>query len=385
MRILIAHSFYRIAGGEDGYVQQQIELLRERHTVELLARRNAELTGGLSTVREMTFSRRSNDDVDSIVRDFRPDLIHLHNAYPSLGPSVHLVASKRSIPLVMTVHNFRLRCPNGYMFTEGESCRRCEEGFYQNAVIHRCFPSRGQAAGYATALWTHRFLLRLDRKVSLYITPSEFVRRRMLEWGFDDSSVEVVRNFTSVHEESVEPGTYGLYLGRISSEKGIDVLLRALKEAGDPPFKIAGDGPILNELQELAGQLGLRNTEFLGRLSRSEVLATLRNSRFAALPSSWDENAPLAALEAMALGRPLLVTATGGLVELVQGGEGLVCPVGDVSALAAALRELSTNDDRCRELGQAALSRARKEFRPEAHLTRLESAYESLLARSGTG
>lgn len=383
MRILIAHSFYRIAGGEDGYVQQQMELLSDRHTVKLLARHNSELPGGLSTVRNMTFSRQSNDDVDSTVRDFQPDLIHLHNAYPSFGPSVHQVASKRSVPLVMTVHNFRLRCPNGYMFTEGESCRRCEKGFYHNAVVHRCFPDRGQAAGYATALWAHRFLLRLDRKVSLYITPSEFVRNRMLEWGFEPSRVEVVRNFTSVHEEPVEAGSYGLYLGRISSEKGIDVLLRALKDAGDPPFKIAGDGPILEGLQALAGRLELRNTEFLGRLGRPEVLTTLRDARFAVLPSSWDENAPLAALEAMALGRPLLVTATGGLVELVQNGEGLVCPVGDVAALAASLRELSANDDRCRELGREASRRARKEFRPEAHLARLEATYDKVLLRSG--
>jgi len=383
VRILIAHSFYRTPGGEDGYVRQQMELLRERHTVELLARQNAELSGGLSTVRGMTFSRGSNDDVESMVRDFRPDLIHLHNAYPSLGPSVHLVAAKRAVPLVMTVHNFRLRCPNGYMFTEGESCRRCEKGLYHNAVTHRCFPSRSQAAGYATALWAHRFLLRLDRKVSLYITPSEFVRRRMLEWGFEASRVEVVRNFTPVHEDSVEFGDYGLYLGRISSEKGIDVLLHALKEAGDPPFRIAGDGPILEDLEALAGRLGLQKTEFLGRLSRADVLPTLRRSRFATLPSLWDENAPLAALEAMALGKPLLVSRTGGLMELVANGEGLSCPVGDVAALASALRELSTNDELCRELGSQASKRARAEFRAEAHLARLEEAYERILVRSG--
>lgn len=384
MRILIAHSFYRIAGGEDGYVQEQVELLGKHHTVKLLGRRNAELAPGLPTVQRMTLSRRSNNDVDSVIRDFQPDLIHLHNAYPSFGPAVHLIAAKRSIPLVMTVHNFRLRCPNGYMFTEGEPCRRCERGAYHNAVVHRCFPSRSQAAGYAAALWTHRFILRLDRKVSLYITPSEFVRRRMLEWGFECSRVEVVRNFTSMHEDSVEPGSYGLYVGRISPEKGIDVLLRALREAGDPPFKIAGDGPALEDLKRLAGELELQNAEFLGRLSRPEVMSVLRNSRFAALPSLWDENAPLAALEAMALGRPLLVTATGGLVELVQNGEGLVCPVGDVAALAAAIRELSTNDDRCRELGSRALKRAREEFRPKDHLARLETAYQKVLVGSRT-
>ena len=382
MRVLLAHSFYRIPGGEDGYVRQQVELLRERHTVQLFARHNTELSSGLSTVRAMTFSPRARIGVTSVIANFRPDLIHLHNAYPSLGPSVHLAAERASVPLVMTVHNFRLRCPNGYMFTEGESCRRCEGGAYHNAVVHNCFPGRGQAAGYAAALWTHRFLLKLDDKVGLYITPSEFVRRRMLEWGFEDSRVKVVRNFTTVHEDPTETGTYGLYLGRISSEKGIDVLLRSLRAAGDPPFKIAGDGPILDELRRLAANLRLGNTEFMGRLAPDGVHEALRGARFVALPSSWDENAPLAALEAMAMGRPLLVTATGGLVELVANGEGIACPVGDVEALAGAIRELSQDDDRCRVLGRAALRRARAEFVPATHLERLEAAYERCLARS---
>ena len=381
MRILVAHSFYRIPGGEDGYVRQQVELLGRNHAVELLARSNSELAGGLSTLRGMTYSLGIRAEVDSLIRDFRPDVIHLHNAYPSLGPSVHLAAKKRSIPLVMTVHNFRLRCPNGYMFTEGESCRRCEGGLYYNAAIHRCFPSRGQAAGYAAALWTHRFMLRLDGKVDLYLTPSDFMRRRMLDWGFDGARVEVVRNFTVDHEDSVEPGSYGLYLGRISSEKGIDVLLRALKETGDPPFKIAGDGPALGELKALAVDLDLRNTEFLGRLSQQRVRPTLRDARYLALPSSWDENAPLAALEAMAFGRPLLVTATGGLLELVANGEGLVCPVGDVAALAATINRLSTENDTCRALGMRGLERARAEFTPETHLKRLEEAYDMCLSR----
>lgn len=381
MRILLAHSFYRTPGGEDNYVRQQGELLGERHSVELLERHNDQLSGKVTALKVMTFSRRTRADVDSIIRHFRPDLIHLHNAYPSLGPAIHLAASRASVPLVMTVHNFRLRCPNGYMFTEGAICRRCEGGLYSNSVIHRCFPSRSQAAGYAAALWTHRFVLRLEDKVGLYITPSEFMRRRMLDWGFDESRVEVVRNFTTVRSDSIEPGSFGLYLGRISSEKGIDVLLRSLQKAGDPAFKIVGDGPMLHDLKRLASDLRLRNTEFLGRLGHDEVRRAVSGSRFVALPSSWDENAPLAALEAMAMGRPLLVTATGGLVELVGNGEGIACPVGDVDAIADAIVELSRDDDRCRALGAEALRRARAEFSPETHLERLEAVYQTCLSR----
>jgi glycosyltransferase involved in cell wall biosynthesis len=377
---MVAHSFYRLPGGEDRYVEQQVPLLRTRHEVETLWRHNRDLAPGLRTAAHMT-SSGPRAEVEAAISSFRPDVVHLHNAYPALGPAVHLATAKADVPLVMTVHNFRLRCPNGYMFTEGAACRRCEGGVYAHAVLHDCFGSRSQAAGYATALWVHRFVLRLERKVSLFITPSEFVRARMIEWGIDAARIEVVRNFTEIAADGSPPGGYGVFLGRLSGEKGIDVLLRALALAGDPPFRIAGDGPVEGPLVALAGELGLRNTPFLGRVPPADVPRLLRECRYLALPSLWDENAPLAALEAMAAGRPLLVTSNGGLPELVAGGEGVSCPPGDADALAGAIRSLHADEELCKEAAERARRRAEAEFTPQHHLTRLEHAYTRALAR----
>ncbi|MFN2490072.1 MAG: glycosyltransferase [Actinomycetota bacterium] len=375
MRVLVAHSFYRLPGGEDSYVSQQVPLLRRRHTAELLSRNNEELAGGVTTARRMVGSRAEQRRVEEALRSFRPDVVHLHNAYPSLGPAVHHAAGRAGVPLVMTVHNFRLRCPNGYMFTEGAPCRRCEGGVYTHAALHRCFPSRTQAATYAAALWLHRFVLRLEDKVALFLTPSVFVRGRLLEWGIAPERVEVVRNFTALHQDASPPGAYGLYLGRLSGEKGVDVLVRALHQAGDPPFRIAGEGPLRGALGHLAQELGLRRTEFLGHVAAAEVPALLRGARFLALSSVWDENAPIAALEAMAAARPLLVTNTGGLPELVAGGEGVMCEPGDVDGLADGLRRLFDDDELCGRAAGRAHARARAEFSPEHHLERLEAAY----------
>lgn len=380
-RILVAHSFYRLPGGEDRYVAQQLELLGRTHRVELLGRRNTELRPGVSAAARMALSRRQRREVDDAVERFRPDVIHLHNAYPSLGPAVHLSAQAHRVPLVMTVHNFRLRCPNGYMFTEGKACRRCESGMYAHAVLHRCFPSKAQAASYAAALWLHRFVLRLGSKVDLFITPSEFVAARMLEWGIDHERVRVVRNFTPLGPTSSGSGEYGMYLGRLSGEKGVDVLLRALHDAGDPPFRIVGDGPLSAALTELAGTLGLGNTVFTGQIDPTEVRNVVAAARYLVLPSVWDENAPLAALEAMAAGLPLLVTRTGGLPELVRNGEGLMAEPGDARALAAHIETLVTDEASRRSLGRRALERAREEFSPEHHLARLEAAYEGVLRK----
>lgn len=380
MRILIAHSFYRLAGGEDGYVNQQLELLGRRHEVELLGRRNEDLAGGLATARRMTYSRRQLAAVEAAIRSFEPDVIHLHNAYPSFGPAVHLAARNLEVPLVMTVHNFRLRCPNGYMFTEGRPCRRCEAGNYLNPLVHRCFPSKGQTAGYSASLWTHRFVLGLDDRVTLYIPPSRFVGRRLVEWGIPVERVEVVRNFTELHPVVSGPGEFGLYVGRISSEKGLDVLLKALALAGDPPFVVLGDGPLLEDLRRLGGDLGLERTEFRGRVTGEEVVDTLGRASFVALPSLWDENAPLAALEAMAAGRPLLVTETGGLPELVEDGEGFSCSPGDAAGMAERIVALTSDPESCMAAGRRARKRAENEFAPAVHLEHLERSYAKALA-----
>jgi glycosyltransferase involved in cell wall biosynthesis len=380
VRVLVAHSFYRLPGGEDRYVGQQMQLLQRRHVVELFSRRNEDLEGGLSTAAVMTVSSsRDRRDLRRVIGAFRPDVIHLHNAYPALGPAVHLEAQRASVPLVMTVHNCRLRCPNGYMFTEGQICNRCEGGNYSNAVVHHCFSDAKQAASYASSLWIHRFLFHTDEKVTSYITPSRFMHDRLVAWGFPSSRVNVVRNFTDHHAGSAEPGTYGIYLGRLSSEKGVDVLLHALSVAGDPPFHICGDGPAMPALRGLAAELGLRRTSFLGQLPPEQVAAELRRSRFFVLPSLWDENAPLAALEAMAAGRPLIVTESGGLPELVSSGEGVMCRRGDPEDLASKIRSLAAEDRLCFAAGSAALERAVAEFTPDAHLQRLETVYTKVV------
>jgi glycosyltransferase involved in cell wall biosynthesis len=379
LRVLIAHSFYRRPGGEDRYVEQQMELLGPKHEVALFSRRNDELSGGLSTAARMTWSTGSDrSDLRETIHRFQPDLIHLHNPYPALGPAAHLEAQRAGVPLVMTVHNCRLRCPNGYMFTEGKLCHRCEGGNYSNAVLHHCFSDGKQAATYAASLWTHRFVLHLDAKVTAYITPSQFMHDRMISWGFPGARVNVVRNFTDHHEATAEPGRYGIYLGRLSSEKGVDVLLEALALAGDPPFRICGDGPVMSSLKDLAAAKGLRNARFMGQLPADEVADQLHGSRFFVLPSLWDENAPLAALEAMAAGRPLLVTEGGGLPELVASGEGLICRRGDPRDLADKIRSLWDDDELCVNAGTAALVRAAAEFTPAAHLRRLEDVYQKV-------
>jgi glycosyltransferase involved in cell wall biosynthesis len=381
MRILIAHSFYRLRGGEDVYVRQQLDLLRAHHDVELLEKHNRELRGGASTLARMLYSRRISTEIRRKIRRFQPDVIHLHNAYPSLGPAVFLVAKELRIPLVLTVHNYRLRCPNGYMFTAGSICTRCAEGAYQNAVIHPCFSTKSQSIAYASTLWTHRFVMRLEDTVSLFLCPSEFMRSTLRRWGIPDERVTLIRNYTApTAEADSAPGEHGVYVGRLSREKGVHVLLEALRIAGDPRFVIVGDGPEAVQLHRTASRLGLRSTSFLGEMPAEGVDHVLQSARFVVLPSLWNENAPLVALEAMARGRPLLVSSVGGLPELAADGRGWVCQPGDILGPARQIDLLMRDDAMCRQAGDAALAFARDELTPSRHRVRLEQAYRSLVS-----
>ncbi len=357
---------------------QQEALLARFHEIELLSRSNRDLPDGPVTLARMTTSHPGRHEVEATFDRFKPDIVHIHNVYPALGPAVHLAAAGRGIPIVFTVHNFRLRCPNGYMFTNGQICRRCEGGAYHNAVVHDCLATRNQAAGYAAALWLHRFALRLEAKVDRFVAPSNFMAQRLTEWGITQTRIAYIPNFTQLPQVSGALGTHGLFLGRMSDEKGIDGLVDALKIAGDPPFILAGDGPALSHLAQKASDIGLVRTRFVGRVERDEVQRLLIQARFVVVASRSEENAPLAALEAMAFGKPLIVTALGGLVELVEDGRGIAVHPDDEPALAAAITRLMNDPTECSVLGRRARAHANDHFSPDVHLAALTRCYQEV-------
>ena len=376
MRIALAHSFYRLSGGEDSYVRRLHALLAAEHEVLLVAESNASLDPDLRTAARMLHSPSRRRSLAGDLRRFSPDVVHVHNPYPALGPAVHQAAEDAAVPLVMTVHNLRLRCPNGVMFTEGEVCRRCERGQYANAVAHRCFPSRRQAAAYAAALWTHRFIFRLERRIARFIAPSEFMRRRLGEWGIPAEVTSLVRPGIAPRGAG-EPGGYGLYLGRLSVEKGLDVLVDALAAAGDPPFVIAGEGPMEPLLKARTERHGLRRLEFRGWLSEPERDRVLAGCSFLVMPSRCEENAPMAVLEALSQAKAVVVAAIGGLPELAADGRGLTFAAGDADALADVLRRLQEDSGLADRLGAAGQRFASTELSQEGHLERLEAAYDT--------
>jgi glycosyltransferase involved in cell wall biosynthesis len=219
----------------------------------------------------------------------------------------------------------------------------------------------------------------LEERVSAFIAPSGFMKAQLERWGIPGHRVWTIRNFvSSFPRPSSILGDYGTYVGRLSSEKGLGVLLQALSLAGDPPFRIIGDGPVHHELVDLSARLGLKQTVLTGRLHHSEVNRIVSESRFLVMPSLCDENAPLAVLECMAAGRPVLVSENGGLPELVEAGAGMSFKTGDARSMADMMHVLLRDDERCIGMGMRARTLAEERFSAEGHLRQLEELYREV-------
>ncbi len=343
-------------------------------------------SGALADARALIWNREAAHKLAALLRETRPDVAHLHNVYHHLSPSILPVLARHRVPMVMTLHDLRLLCPAIHMLRHGRICERCRGGRFYEAVLGRCIKDSRAASLLAALETAHQHYRHLYRRyVSLFLCPSRFYRERFLAWGYPADKLLYLPNFVDLEFWRPAPPTSEtayLYFGRISREKGLATLLeaQALWEraqtgggtSGEPfMLRVAGEGPFLDELRRRAAELELQRIEILGPQTSEAVQRLLARSRFTVLPSEWYENAPMALLESLAAGRPVVSTRLGGIPELLEDGrDGVLCAPGDPQDLLAALR-------RAAALGPEAGARARRKAeavaaRPE-HMARLQA------------
>jgi glycosyltransferase involved in cell wall biosynthesis len=301
----------------------------------------------------------------------RPQVAHLHNVYHQLSPAVLAPLRAMGIPAVMTLHDYKLVCPNYRMYTQGAPCERCLSGHYWHAVTHRCVKdSYAKSLLCAVEGTVHRGMQAYGSLV-LIISPSEFLRDKLVQAGWEPHRITVIRNPVALPAERHADEGYVVYCGRLVPEKGLVTLLRAARMWHGVRLLIAGDGPLRAGLEvQAAGAPGAR-VEFLGRLTPDAVAQLLRGARCLILPAEWPENSPLAVLEALAQGVPVVTTALGGLPELVTDGDnGRVVAPGDAEALAEAVAGLLQDAAYAGRLGRAGRERMRERHDPARWLER---------------
>ena len=326
----------------------------------------------------MIWSRSARRGMDQVLASFRPDVVHLHNIYHQLSPSVLRPVAERGIPAVMTLHDYKLVCPSYLFLAQGRVCEVCLDGHFRHAVARRCKDgSRGASAMLALESTLHRRGGAYG-PVGVFICPSRFQAAKMTVGGVYPDRLAVLSNFVDLAglAPKAQPGGGVVYAGRLSPEKGVDVLVESMGRLGTARLEVVGDGPERARLEALAAAVAPGRFSFLGRVPRGRVMELLGAAAVAVMPSRCHDNQPMAVLEAYGCGVPVVATSLGGLPELTQGGCGLTVPPEDPEALAAALGGLLADPAKVAAMGRASRARAERDFPPDRHLAGLERLYE---------
>ena len=400
MRVVFANKYYCLKGGAERHLFD-LQALLEAHGHEVIpfamagehdepspwfrhfvspVRTESVSFGyeGLRTAGRMLYSFEARRKFAALLDEAKPDLVHVHNIYHQISPSILPVAKRRGLPVVMTVHDYNLLAPNYSLFHDGRICEVTKPHAYWRAVGHKCV--KGSAAASALAaleMSLHRSLGLYSRNIDRYIAPSRFVQALLIDYGFDEKRVVCLPHFIKTGEwQPVYGGDYALFVGRLSAEKGVETLIRAAAAAKNVPVRIVGTGPEEARLKRLAADLGAANVVFRGFHAGDELKREFAGARFVVIPSVWYEVFGLVALEAYAAGKPVIASEIGGLTELVRAGEtGVPVSAGDAAALAEVMRDLWNHPILTEKMGRVARSWVESSFTPEKYYAGLMDIY----------
>jgi glycosyltransferase involved in cell wall biosynthesis len=390
LKILVAHNFYQQPGGEDAVCASEMRLLREAgHEVIEFMRYNDEiqeysLIEKVHLAWRTSWSRRAYRDLRDILARESPDVAHFHNTFPLISPSAYYACSAANVPVVQTLHNYRLLCPGGNLFREGRICEECVSHSLLRSIVHGCYHgSRFASAPVAGMLAVHGLLNTWAQHVDLFLVCTDFARRKFVDAGFDEEHIRVKPNFIAPDPgASFRRGTTALYVGRLSQEKGPQLLPAAWSKLEETiPLEIVGEGPLDTSLKIDCACLGLRSVQFTGWLVAQEAVKRLHAARFLVVPSVCYEGFPMVIAEAYACGVPVIAAGHGGLAEIVRDGStGLHFAPGSADDLAAKVEWAWRHPREMEAMGRCARTEFETKYSVRAALKGLECAYESVIA-----
>jgi glycosyltransferase involved in cell wall biosynthesis len=407
MRILHVNKFLYRRGGAEAYALDVADAQRERgHDVTFFAMKHPQniesrfeasfpshvefdpappsRVDQLKLFGRMVHSRSSMQGIEQVLGAFRPDVVHLHNVYHQLSPSILRPIAAAGIPTVMTLHDYKLLCPT-YSFVDGAGnrCTACVDGDFRNAVKRKCGGSIAASAAAATESALHR-RLNAYSSIDRFIAPSEFLANQFRTADLHTDRLHVLRNFVDASTAPVRTqfSRQITYVGRLSNEKGVDLLIRAMALLpSDIHLVIGGDGPEAQALESLAEQVAPGRVTFRGRLAREDVLTLIASSGAAVVPSRWYENGPISVLEALACAVPVVATNLGGLPEMVEPGvTGALAEPDSAEALAAAIAGVLSDPQANLAMGERGRLRIMERFSIGRHVTELDAHYAQVIS-----
>jgi glycosyltransferase involved in cell wall biosynthesis len=403
VRILFCNKYNYPFSGTEVYLFQAMELLRSRgHEAALFSmadkrgkptpydhhflphidfKRSQEWFRNAKNAGHAIYSFEARRRIRAMISDFRPDVAHVRNIYHHLSPSILWELKAQKVPVVYHLNDFKVLCPNYNLLSNGEACEACKGGKFRRAFGVKCYPGWNARMLLVAEAYIHKWLGTYRKCVDCFLAPSQFVRDKFVEHGWDGSNFEILPHFQQLLPLPPRPKENAplLYFGRLSREKGVDDLLCAMRRLPELHLVIAGDGPERSRLQEMSGELRLSNVKFAGSLQGAELEQAIAASRFTVLPSHAYETFGKTIVESYARARPVIATDFGSRRELVRPGEtGLLYKVGDVEELVSAIRELSSRPELAARMGLAGRELVQKKYTAEAHYDALVGLYGRL-------
>jgi len=398
VKVLLVNKFYYLRGGTERYCFDFTRLMqRHGHQVipfamahaqnvpseyasffvdEISMGRSADLGrpgAALQAAMRAVYSRQAQQRLGNLVRREKPDVAYLHNIHHQLSLSILPVLKDWGIPIVWRLHDYALFCPNSTFYSRGGVCEACRGGHYYRAVLRAC-RRNSRAASLVACLGSYLDgLLRLADRVDLFVSPSRFLKDKMVAHGLAGERIVVQPNFvealpTPAGAADGRDGDYLLYFGRLSREKGVETLIRAVGRVPGAQLRVVGQGPAGDRLAALAGQVAAGRVIFTGYQAGDVLQASLHGAAAVVVPSEWYENCPYAVLEAQAAGKAVLGSRAGGIPELVEEGrDGWLFETADAAALAGRIEEALGDRARLASFGARARAKVEEAYGPERH------------------
>jgi len=383
VKILMVHNAYGKFSGEEAVVAGQKKLMADNgHEAICFERSSAEIPsmklGKLRALFSGIYSFSSRREIRRLLVQHKPDIVHIHNLYPLISPSILPECKKAGVPVVMTVHNYRLVCPNGLHMVNGQVCERCSGGKEYWCVLCNCEKNLFKSVGYALRNYVARKGKFYLNNVTMYAALTEFQKHKLIAEGFPAERIVVVPNMVDSNgvQVSQEQGEYVGYVGRVSQEKGLPTLMEAARKCKNIRFKAAGSYDRMPCLPGKAPQ----NFKFSGHLNREQLDKLYTDSRMIVLPSICYETFGLPLAEAALRSKPVICSRIGALSEIVKDGvTGLLFEPGNVDELAEKIRYLWDNPELCKKMGQAGREKALREYSPEKYYKRMTVIYKEAI------
>lgn len=400
MRVLLVNKFHYLRGGSEKYYFELGELLKKHgHEIAFFSMTNEKNistgnkeyfvdeidmnTGSKLQALNVIYSKKNKALMKKALDEFKPDIVHINNFQRQLSASILDAIKENNIPVVMTAHDFNPVCPASIMLYDGEICEDCIKKGCSQCFKKKCIKDSTLKSLLGTLEKKYYDMRKMFKKFDCIVSPSEFVKDKLIEGKLNCNEIRVIHNFVneSKHEES-KPGNYAFYFGRLSKEKGIMHLVKAIREIENARLIIAGEGDEREHIEEYIKNNNLQERiTLIGYQNQDNIRKYITNARFIVVPSIWYENCPYSILETMEIGKPVIASDIGGIPELVSDGiNGYLYEPNDIHSLKEKLKLLFESDELAKTFGKNSRELFNKNYTAERYYSEIIKIYSSLLS-----